>query len=87
LVAAWIRLVVILVDTPENYDQSLKLPPGGSQVGEIAFFAALSLFIAVLTMGVTQRLRWTFWLILDAFLAGVLRVAAGILELGGLTHG
>lgn len=31
-----------------------------------------------------RRWRWTFWLILVAFLAGALRVPASILELAGV---
>jgi hypothetical protein len=37
----------------------------------------------VLGVGVLRRWRWTFWLVLVAFLFGVLRVPASILELMG----
>jgi hypothetical protein len=83
---AWISLVVILIAAPEVYDQTLKLSPGGRQLGELAFLAGLSLFIAVLSLGVLRRWRWTFWLILVAFLAGVLRVPAAALELAGVVQ-
>jgi hypothetical protein len=81
---AWVSLVVILIAAPGVYDQSLKLPPDGRQFGEAAFLAGLSVFLGVLSIGVVRRWRWTFWLILVAFLAGVLRVPAAVLELIGV---
>ena len=35
----------------------------------------------LLAVGVLQRWRWTFWLILVAFLAGAVRVPVAILQL------
>ncbi len=75
-------LLVILVAAPEVYDQALRLPTG-SRAAEIAVLAALLSFIAQLGIGVVRRWRWTFWLILVAFLAGVLRVPVAILQLTG----
>ena len=66
-------LLVILAAAPEVYDQALRLPTGNREV-EIAFLAALLGFITLLGAGVLRRWRWAFWLILVAFLAGVLRV-------------
>jgi hypothetical protein len=83
LVAAWVSLVAILIVAPEIYDQSLNLPPGRNLTGEIACFLALSLFLVVLGAGVFRRWRWTFWLILVAFLAGILRVGAAAFQLNG----
>jgi hypothetical protein len=67
----WGSLVVILVATPEVYDQALRLAPGRQRSVEIAFLTALSAFIALLSVGVVRRWRWVFWLILVAFLFGV----------------
>jgi hypothetical protein len=50
---------------------------------EIIFLAALIAFIVLLAIGVFRRWRWTFWLITVAFLSGVLRVPAVILQLMG----
>ena len=81
---AWISLVIILAVEPEIYDSAVKLPPGRHLVPELTFLGGLSGFIALLVVGVLRRWRWTFWLILVAFLFGVLRVPASILELTGV---
>jgi archaellum biogenesis protein FlaJ (TadC family) len=81
-VLAVASLLVILVVAPEVYDQALRLPTD-SRALEVAFLAALVGFIALLCVGVIRRWRWTFWLILVAFLAGVLRVPVAILQLTG----
>jgi hypothetical protein len=78
---AWISLVIILALEPEIYDSAMKLPAGPHLVPDLAFLGALSAFIALLVVGVLRRWRWTFWLILVAFLFGILRVPASILEL------
>ena len=80
---AWVSLLVILVTAPEVYDQALRLPATDRPV-VVAFLTALSGFIALLAVGVLRRWRWTFWLILVAFLAGVLRVPVAILQLTGV---
>ena len=81
----WAALVVILVVAPGVYDQALRLPGGRHELPVSGFLAVLSTFIVVLVIGVVRRWRWTFWLILGAFLiGGVLRVPASILQLGGV---
>src|SRR6266508_3313834 len=81
---AWVSLLVILAAAPEVYDQALRLPTGDRRLLELGFLAALSGLIAVLAIGVVRRWRWTFWLILIAFLFGVLRVPVAILQLTGI---
>ena len=49
----------------------------------IVFVVALTAFIVLLSIGVLRRWRWTFWLILIAFLFGVLRVPVAVLQLSG----
>jgi hypothetical protein len=73
-------LLVIRVAAPEVYDQALWLPEG-SAAAEVAFLVVLTAFIGVLTVGVLRRWRWMFWLVLVAFLAGILRVPVAILQL------
>ena len=80
---AWTSLLVILVAASEVYDRALRLPTG-DRTAELGFLAALSGFIAVLALGVVRRWRWTFWLVLVAFLFGVLRVPVAILQLTGV---
>jgi hypothetical protein len=82
----WVSLLVILVAAPDVYDQALSLPDGRGT--ELAFLAALSGLIGLLVVGVVRRWRWTFWLILVAFLFGVLRVPVAVLQLTGVltTH-
>ena len=82
-VVALVSLLVILVAAPDVYDQALRLPDG-SGVAEIAFLVVLTAFIGLLAVGVLRRWRWTFWLVLVAFLAGILRVPVAILQLSGV---
>ena len=83
---AWVALVVILVAAP-----------GSLRAGSCAFLAVsvnclrspswlrISVFLVLLGVGVVRRWRWTFWLVLVAFLiGGVLRVPASILQLSGV---
>jgi len=79
----WVSLLAILMAAPEVYDQALSLPGDGGGA-EIAFLAALTGFIMLLAVSVVRRWRWAFWLILVAFLAGVLRVPVAMLQLTGV---
>jgi hypothetical protein len=74
-------LVVIRAAAPDVYDQALNFPPSWPQWDKTAFLITLAVFIVLLGIGVLRRWRWTFWLILVAFLAGVLRVPVAILQL------
>ncbi len=84
-VSAWAALIAILVMAPEVYDQALRLPGDEHGVAPLVFLAALSTFLALLGVGVVRRWRWTFWLVLVAFvLGGVVRVPVSVLELVGV---
>jgi len=83
-VSVWIALVAILVFAPGVYADTLRQVPGDRRVTEVAFLVALSALIALLLVGVLRRWRWAFWLILVAFLFGVLRVPAAVLQLAGI---
>ena len=76
-------LLMILVAAPDVYDQALRLPDG-SGVAEVGFLVVLTGFLGLLAFGVLRRWRWTFWLVLVAFLAGILRVPVAILQLTGV---
>jgi hypothetical protein len=82
-VLIWFGLVAILVVSPDVYTQTLRLVPGDARVVEGAFLSALSILIMVLVIGTLLRWRWTFWLILIAFLFGALRVPATIFQFVG----
>ena len=83
LLTAWISLVVILVAAPEVYERRLRSLPGAQRVVEIVFVVALTAFIVLLSIGVLRRWRWMFWLILIAFLFGVLRIPVAVLQISG----
>ena len=84
-VFAWMSLLVILLVDPEIYDGAMQLPPGPHRLADLAFLGAISVLIAFLSVGVLRRWRWTFWLILVAFLVGgTLRVPASVLQLAGV---
>ena len=84
-VVAWAALGVILVAAPGIYDQALRLPGSERELPTLGFLVLLSAFLSLLAVGVVRRWRWTFWLILGAFLiGGVLRVPASILQLSGV---
>ena len=74
-------LVIIRVAAPDVYEQALNFPPSWPRWAKTAFLIALAAFLAFVSVGVLHRWRWAFWLILIAFLAGVLRVPAAILQL------
>jgi len=76
--AVWITLAVILAAAPEIYGLA------ASGVSPGLFFAAISVLSAVCVIGTARRWRWLFWLVLVAFLAGALRVAASGLAFAGV---
>ncbi|HJQ30450.1 MAG TPA: hypothetical protein VJ827_14010 [Rubrobacter sp.] len=82
---AWISLVAILLVEPGIYDSAMKLPPGDHRGADLAFLGAITAFILLLAVGVMRRWRWTFWLILVAFLiGGLVRAPASLLALAGV---
>jgi hypothetical protein len=80
-VAVWIALVVILVAAPDIFDRALRLGAGDHGTADLTFLIAITAFLAVLSVGVLRRSAWVFWLILVAFLAGILRIPVALLEL------
>ncbi len=80
---AWISLIVILAAAPEVYDEMLPPALGHHWAVKIVFVVALSGFLALLSIGVFRRWRWTFWLILVAFMFGLVRAPVAVLQLTG----
>jgi len=81
--AAWVAVVAILAVAPDVYDQALGLPIADRRPFDVAFLAGLTIFLVIVGTGVVRRWRWMFWLILVAFLAGLVRVPVSALELAG----
>jgi hypothetical protein len=86
LVLAFFAVVVvalggILAFAPDAYANVLHPLGGSSTALEIALFAALVALVTLLSVGIIRRSRWMFWLVVVAFLAGLLRVPAAVLEL------
>src|SRR5215216_5528522 len=63
-------LVVILAAAPDIYNQALRLPSNSPRWMALTLLAGLGVFIGLLAVGVLRCWRWTFWVILVAFLAG-----------------
>ena len=80
-VLAWIGFVAILLAAAQIYETTLKVGPGAHRLVDLAFLISISAFIAVLAIGVVRRWRWTFWLIVVAFLFGIVRMLTSALQL------
>ncbi|HET7338306.1 MAG TPA: hypothetical protein VFK22_02055 [Candidatus Dormibacteraeota bacterium] len=78
-----VALVAILIYAPDVYAGALGARGGRSFGLEIGFLVALLALISVVVLGVIRRWRWLFWLLVVAFLAGVLRLPASAAQLAG----
>lgn len=84
---AVITFIVIYLIAPAIYVQTLLIEASSSDARPLAinlFFVAIIVFVAALAYGVLRRWRWLFWLLLLAFLASILEIPAGILQLAGI---
>ena len=79
----WVIVTAILAAEREVYDQLVGLP-GNQRPAEIGIMLVLTALLGGLSAGVVRGWRWTFWLILVAFLAGLFRVLASALQLAGV---
>ena len=77
----WITSVAILITSPGIYDGTLNLGPGVHVVADLAFLILISVLITLVGIGVVKRWRWVFWLIVVAFIFGIVRVVASALQL------
>jgi hypothetical protein len=82
LLMAWISLVVILVAAPEMYERRLRSLPGPAHRGDRLCRSAHRVHCASVDWR-TPAMAWMFWLILIAFLFGVLRIPVAVLQLSG----
>ena len=77
----WITAVAILITSPGIYDGTLNLGRGAHVVADLAFLILISVLITVVGIGVVKRWRWVFWLIVVAFIFGIVRVVGSALQL------
>jgi len=82
-VLVWVVVAVILLVSPQIYDGSAGDRPFRRWQVDLGLLVFLSIPPALLALAVVRRWRWAFWLVLAAFLAGILRVPAAALELTG----
>lgn len=85
--AYWVTVAVILVAVRDVYDKLLAqaMPLSGNpQLAEIGTLLALTVLLALLSIGVIRSWRWTFWLILVVFLFGIVRIPTAALQLAGI---
>jgi hypothetical protein len=82
---AWLSIVVLLTLAPDVFDDALRLGTA-SDATRFAVLGLITGVITLLTVGVVRRWRWTFWLTLVAFLAGILRVPVSLLEVTDVIH-
>jgi hypothetical protein len=76
----WVLVVLILVFARDVFDQIGRL--GADQrPAEIAEVLVLTALLALLSTGVVRAWRWTFWVLLAAFFAGMLRVPVSVMQL------
>jgi len=78
----WVTVVLIWLVARPVFDQVGDLRQG-QVVAEILLLVVLTALLSFLSVAVLRGWRWTFWLILLAYLAGILRVPAAALELTG----
>jgi hypothetical protein len=78
----WVTVILIWLAARPVFDQVGGLRRG-QLMAEILFVVVLTTLLGFLSVAVVRGWRWIFWLILIAFLAGILRVPAAVLELTG----
>src|SRR5256885_6016602 len=83
-VAAWLGLIGLVLAAPDVLAGAVKAPAADARAVDLAFLPPVTALLVVLGVGVVRRWRWTFWLVLVAFLAGLLRAPAAALELTGV---
>ena len=87
----WTAVVVILVAARDVYDQILnqagKLPISNQRLPELSVLLVLTALLLLLSAGVLRSWRWTFWLILTVFFAGILHVVISALAFIGVMPG
>ena len=81
--AYWVMVVAMLLAARPLYDQILSLS-GNQAQAEIPALVVLTILFGTLSIGVIRGWRWTFWVILVVFMAGLLRALYSALQLTGI---
>ena len=81
--AYWVMVVTLLLAARPLYDQILSLS-GNQAQAEIPALVVLTILFGTLSIGVIRGWRWTFWVILVVFMAGLLRALYSALQLTGI---
>jgi len=78
----WVAVLLIWIAARPVFDQVGRISRDQlpAEIGDVVVLTAL---LTLLSIGVVRGWRWTFWLILIAFLAGILRVPIAAFELAG----
>jgi hypothetical protein len=84
LVAAWASLMAIMAAAPDIVRDQLQAPADSQRSAETLLLAGVWVVVGVGLLGVIQRWRWMFWLLLVASLGGALRVPAAALQVAGI---
>jgi hypothetical protein len=84
LIFSGTALVVILISAPDLYDAELRPIGLVGLSARLAFLAAIMGLLGLLAIGTLRRWRWTFWLLLIAFAASVLRLPLFALQVLGV---
>ena len=77
--AYWVIVMALLLGARPLYDEILQLS-GNQARAEIPSFVVLTALFGILSTGVIRGWRWTFWLILVVFMAGLLRAVYAVLQ-------
>jgi len=84
----WAAVIWILVSARGVYDQILilqvgELPVRNLRPAELGVLVVLTALLLLLSVGVIRGWRWTFWLIVVVFLAGILHMVTSVLQFAG----
>ena len=82
--AVLVALIWIRIAAPGIYLDALPPAAGRSPAVLDGFVAAVVALVCLVSVGVVRRWRWLFWLLVAAFLAGILRVPGSLLEGAGV---
>ena len=80
LSVAWLFIVGLYLADQATFARALRLPPENAQTLAPLVVVLVSAIISGAAIGTVRRWRWLFWLLLLAFLAGILRPLALIVD-------